>query len=98
LTVGPGIGGGYGLVFTLASGVKFLLSATGDGMITGISAPLTKGFFNTLATGFVYQLPIAAALLAIHQFNSIDILPSLKEGDSCASQHKFLFHRQLPLD
>jgi hypothetical protein len=36
--------------------------------------------------------------IIVYLYLHVDILPSLKEGDSCASQHKFLFHRQLPLD
>jgi hypothetical protein len=44
-----------------------------------------RTFLDSYLPNVTYYLPI-------------DILPSLKEGDSCASQHKFLFHRQLPLD
>lgn len=59
-----------GLVFTLKSGAKFSLSTTGTDFITNISAPLTKGFFKTVGTGVIYQIPVAAALLAIHHFTS----------------------------
>ncbi|MBS0654306.1 MAG: ubiquitin carboxyl-terminal hydrolase, partial [Verrucomicrobia bacterium] len=63
--LGPGIGGGGGIVLTLESGAMVTLSTTGNAVITGISAPLTKGFITAAGTGLIYALPVAAVLLGV---------------------------------
>lgn len=62
---GEGIGGGHGLVFSLASGAKFSVSTDGKGVFAGVLAPLTKDCVSALGTGLVFTIPIAAALVGI---------------------------------
>lgn len=87
IRIGIGIGGGVGLVFSLASGAQFSVSTTGSAVITGVSVPLSNGFLTALGTGLLYGAPIAAVLIGIQL-----IMKKMQRDEQKAVKH--LIHDQ----
>lgn len=87
--LGPGIGGGYGVIGTLKSGAQVSISTTGTALLTGLVVPLTQGFLTGLGTGLVYTAPIAAFFIAINHVLSRhenEVLEHLKKDNKSAQK------------
>lgn len=65
IQMGVGVGGGIGLILSLASGAKVSLAVTEMSLVTGISVPLGSGFLTALGTGLAYAAPITAVLISV---------------------------------